>query len=116
MKNTFAVKTSLFTLILALIAIGTFAFTAVMKKQNLADQKVDPANQTWHYTGGTDPGEFAMAENWDLGTSPEACDNGEVLPCQISNVQADDRTQLQQILNDYEGDAIFNIASSKSTP
>ncbi|WP_166332575.1 hypothetical protein [Sphingobacterium chungjuense] len=51
MKNTLAVKTSLFTLILALIAIGTFAFTAVMNNKGNKVELVGTVNQTWYFTG-----------------------------------------------------------------
>lgn len=55
MKNKFAVKASLFTLILALLAIGTFAAVAVMKKNIALDieKAVDP--QWYQYDGSGDP-------------------------------------------------------------
>lgn len=55
MKNKFAVKASLFTLILALLAIGTFAAVAVMKKNIALDieKAVDP--EWYQYDGSGDP-------------------------------------------------------------
>ena len=57
MKNKFAVKASLFTLILALLAIGTYAAVAVMKKNTITEKStvVDP--QWYQYDGSGDPTE-----------------------------------------------------------
>ncbi|MFD2599048.1 hypothetical protein ACFSQ3_08790 [Sphingobacterium corticis] len=116
MKNTFVVKTSLFTLILALIAIGTFAFNAVMNKNGAKVKKPEFGNQTWHYTGGSNPADFNKPQNWELGTSPVTCDAIQEVPCQLSNVTATDRDELQTLLADYPEQAIFEIAVGRSAP
>lgn len=63
MKNKFAVKASLFTLILALLAIGTYAAVAVMKKNTITEKStvVDP--QWYQYDGSGDPTD---ASNYSL--------------------------------------------------
>lgn len=63
MKHKFAVKASLFTLILALLAIGTYATVAVMKKNTVLDLEnaVDP--QWYEYDGSGDPTD---ANNYNL--------------------------------------------------
>ncbi|WP_293938755.1 hypothetical protein [Sphingobacterium sp. UBA5996] len=71
MKQTFAVKASLFTLILALLAIGTYAAVAVMKKDIV--KAVDP--QWYQYDGIGDPTD---ASNYTLiqpQPSPDDVDN-----------------------------------------
>jgi len=75
MKNKFAVKASLFTLILALLAIGTYAAVAVMKKETAKEVKkaVDP--QWYQYDGSGDPTD---ASNYTLiqpQPSPDDVDN-----------------------------------------
>ncbi|MBK1439692.1 hypothetical protein JHJ32_06835 [Parapedobacter sp. ISTM3] len=86
------------------ILTASFAFTFRPAAQN-----------TWHYTGSNDPLQFNQAENWEPGESPSTCDGAPVLPCQMNNVNAADRTQLQQILDDYPEEEIFEIASGKSS-
>lgn len=63
MKHKFAVKASLFTLILALLAIGTYAASVVMKKNIALDleKAVDP--EWYQYDGSGDPTD---ASNYDL--------------------------------------------------
>ncbi|WP_286736631.1 MULTISPECIES: hypothetical protein [Sphingobacterium] len=73
MKNKFAVKASLFTLILAMLAIGTYAAVAVMKKNTITEKStvVDP--QWYQYDGSGDPTD---ASNYTL-IQPQPADDGE---------------------------------------
>ena len=108
MKNTFAVKTSLFTLILALIAIGTFAFTVVMKKEDNKPANTPFLNQTWYFTGGssddpTDPSLYSTNPPSDGCPTPlekicevQAPDNGQEQP--DMEAQAGSQTVRSQII------------------
>ncbi|MFD2742406.1 MULTISPECIES: hypothetical protein [Sphingobacterium] len=112
MKNTFAVKTSLFTLILALIAIGTFAFTAVMNKQSVGTNKLQ---NTFHFVGDSeDPGQFSEIENWREGTS-NACGTVGQKPCEIT-VEANNLDELATYLSGMDNEAVLDINPSSKRP
>ncbi len=108
MKNTFAVKTSLFTLILALIAIGTFAFTAVMNKT------IAPATiqNTFHYIGDSEaPNAFSDVSNWEQGGG-DACGFEGNKPCQIT-VEANDLSELQDYLSGMDNNTVLSLDDSR---
>ena len=113
MKNTFAVKTSLFTLILALIAIGTFAFTAVMNKTKIPATKLV---STYHFTGDSnDEGQFSDIENWQPGPASDACGSTGEKPCEI-NVEANDLAELQTYLSGMSNQAVLQLNPSSRRP
>jgi len=83
MKNKFAVKASLFTLILALLAIGTFAAVAVMKKDVVS---VDKVSTTYYYNGpSTNLASNVMnPANWSPSqNSSFTCGQPTEIPCSL---------------------------------
>lgn len=84
MKNNFAVKASLFTLILALLAIGTFAAVAVMKKNETP--VVAKASTTFYYNGpSTNLATNVMnPNNWSPSQdSGFTCGQPTEIPCSL---------------------------------
>ncbi|WP_166333053.1 hypothetical protein [Sphingobacterium chungjuense] len=113
MKNTFALKTSFFTLILALIAIGTFAFTAVMNK---AKTPANKAVSTYHFTGDSnDEGQFSDIENWEPGPATDACGDRGEKPCEIS-VEANDLDELETFLSGMSNQAVLQLNPNSKRP
>lgn len=83
MKQTFAVKASLFTLILALLAIGTYAAVAVMKKEVPAVVK---ASTTYYYNGPSSNLESNVMNptNWSPSQNSNfTCGQSTKIPCSL---------------------------------
>ncbi|QRY57198.1 hypothetical protein [Sphingobacterium siyangense] len=82
-NNKFAVKASLFTLILALLAIGTYAAVAVMKKNV---PSVVKTSTTYYYNGPStnlstnvmDPANWSPSQN-----SSFTCGQPTDIPCSL---------------------------------
>jgi len=80
MKNHITVKSSLFTLILALIAISTVAIAAVMDKPT-------ETPTTYYYNGpSADYKDHVMdPSNWDISKKVDvACNGKSEIPCTIA--------------------------------
>lgn len=83
MKQSLAVKASLFTLILALLAIGTYAASVVMKKDV---SSVVKASTTYYYNGPStnlstnvmDPANWSPSQN-----SSFTCGQPTDIPCSL---------------------------------
>ncbi|CDS92101.1 conserved exported hypothetical protein [Sphingobacterium sp. PM2-P1-29] len=88
-----------------LIMVAALAIGAVTMSFRMAST----AN-TYHYTDTANPGVFADPANWQLGTSPEECDTGVELPCQIT---AENVMDLQSKLNGKDNDQVLAIVDSK---
>lgn len=85
MRSHLNVKASLFTLILAFIAIGTVAIGAVMNS-NKAVKEVEETSvttTTWYFTGGEhdDP---LDPDNYSLTPPATACDHVKEQICEIN--------------------------------
>ncbi|WP_286778653.1 MULTISPECIES: hypothetical protein [Sphingobacterium] len=113
MKNKFAVKASLFTLILALLAIGTYAAGVVMKNDN--DKKEVKFTTTWFYKGGNSNAEILNVDNWersDTGSPHEQCDQGTDLPCSVNNAP-ENESDFQDYLNSRGVSGIMQDSPTK---
>lgn len=103
MKHNFAVKASLFTLILALIAIGTFAAVAVMKK----DVETKTQTSTNYFYNGPSNNLATDVMNPALwGTSQAAglsCGHETQIPCSIPVESGKTISQRLTELNDLSG-------------
>ncbi|MEJ5145091.1 hypothetical protein [Sphingobacterium sp. MYb388] len=111
MKHKFAVKASLFTLILALIAFGTYATVAVMKKDSIKIEKKVTAT-VWRFTG-TNSSEILQADKWEQGASSDAsCENNpsEPLPCQYT-VADQNISDSDELMEYFETTYPLNTAS-----
>ncbi len=97
MKHKFAVKASLFTLILALLAIGTYAASVVMKKDLPSTVK---ASTTYYYNGPStnlesnvmDPANWSPSQNSNF-----TCGQPTKIPCSL-DVPSD--KSIEQHLDD----------------
>src|SRR5690606_23897721 len=76
MKKTKLVKASLFTLILAFMAIGTVAIAKEVMKKGIPVKEKRAVTQIWNYNGGpsdspTDPSKYSLSTGEPCGTLQE---------------------------------------------
>lgn len=86
MRTNLTVRASLLTLILAFIAIGTFAFTkVVMKKENIISETKSEIVTVNFAFSGPSPNEasYVTKSNWNLSTGSESC-LGSYKPCVVA--------------------------------
>jgi len=103
MKHTFAVKASLFTLILALLAIGTYAASVVMKKDIPSIVK---ASTTYYYNGPStnlesnvmDPANWSPSQNSNFTCGPQT-----EIPCSLDVPSDKSINEHLDDLGDLEG-------------
>lgn len=104
MKKINIVKLSLFTLILAFIAIGTIAVAKVMNKEKTVEVEQVMATETWYFNGATNPANNDPLDASQYSQTPShECDSEVETICTILAPAKDNNTGEPNLKHPVDG-------------